>query len=74
MKPVPDQPLFIAASIAELRALRSAQGGRTTVSGTDEHQMFEAMAEKGWVKEVMETGDGMAWMLSGNGLTLAYED
>ncbi|QUT04858.1 hypothetical protein KFK14_17760 [Sphingobium phenoxybenzoativorans] len=72
MQLVPEPPLIITASEAELRALRSAHGGRSTEEGTDLHAMFEAMAKKGWVKEVTLTGDGIAWKLTRDGIMLAH--
>jgi hypothetical protein len=58
----------------ELAALKTARGGRSTDFGTAEHELFEAMAERGLVKEVTFTGTGIAWRLSGQGLELAYAD
>lgn len=72
MQLMPEPPLIITASEAELRALRSAHGGRITEEGTGLHELFESMAEKGWVKEVTPTAYGMAWKLTGDGITLAY--
>lgn len=58
----------------ELAALRCAKGGRSTVTGTADHQLFERMAAKGWVKEATLTGSGVAWRLAGDGLTFAYAE
>lgn len=59
---------------AELRALRVARGGFSTSKGTALHDLFEQMAERGWVKEATLTAGGVAWRLSGEGLELAYAD
>lgn len=72
MQPVPEPPLIVTASDAELRALRSAHGGRNTEEGTEIHDLFEAMAEKGWVKEVTLTAYGVAWKLTRDGIKLAH--
>lgn len=71
MELTPLEPLTIVASDQEVDALRSARGGRTTKMGTMDHALFTAMSFKGWVKEAMILGDGVAWRLTRDGLILA---
>lgn len=72
MEPIPDVPLFVIVTDEEMTALKAAKGGHITEYGTAEQELFEQLADRGWVQEVSETGAGMAWKLSGDGLKLAY--
>jgi hypothetical protein len=57
---------------AELTALRLAIGGITTRKGTPAHAVYERLDEEGWVKVVTLTDDGIAWKLSGDGISYAF--
>lgn len=59
---------------AERVALRLAIGGINTRTGTPAHDVYERLCDLGWVKEVTLTGDGVAWKLSGDGLSYAFAE
>lgn len=69
MRLIPAEPLIIEISDDERAMLRQTRGGYTTKNDTPDHALFEAMADKGLVKDVMETGAGMSWKLTRDGLT-----
>ena len=70
---IPIEPLVIELSDEERAAIRSALGGKTTIAGTCEHAIFEALAEKGFVKEVMSPPDATVWKLTRIGAEIAYQ-
>lgn len=70
---VPVEPLLIEVSNEERAAIHSALGGKTTRAGTSEHDLFEALSEKGFVKEVMSPPDAIVWRLTRIGAEIAYQ-
>lgn len=67
MLPAP-APLIVHASESEMAALQEcADLHGITDYGTDRHALFEDMAERGLVKEIMTCPSGVAWKLTGDG-------
>jgi hypothetical protein len=58
----------------ERQLLDLASGGISLPAGSPAEAIAERLAERGYMKTVIETGRGYAWKLTGAGCAIVYAD